>query len=145
MAASCAPSLSGNGFFSLVSVCFKLFWSNAVMPSKMDFWVFSVATSIYEKESNRQRERGGRGKSIIIEQHWTILYVTHPQRWAKWSSLEWRHSSVSPYWNPPIGSSDSRPPWADPWVLVLVLLGLPSATNRAREREIKIKFESKQK
>lgn len=69
MAASCAPSLSGNGFFSLVSVCFKLVWSNAVMPSKMDFWVFSVATSILERERNGQRERewrGGRESQLIL-------------------------------------------------------------------------------
>jgi len=49
---------------------------------------------------------------------------TYPRRWAKWSSPGYWHSSVAPYWNPPIGSLGSRPPLANPWVLVL---GKPSA------------------
>lgn len=45
-----APSLSGSGFFSLVSVCFKLVGSNAVMPCKTCCWLFSTATSIIQMD-----------------------------------------------------------------------------------------------
>lgn len=124
-----APSLSGSGFFSLVSVCFKLVGSNAVMPCKTCCWLFSTATSIIQMDIIGKK----------IQNNLRLSQATYPGRRATQSSPQWWHSSVSPYWNPPIGSSGSRPPWANPWVLVL--LGLPSASvERQRENEIKNQF-----